>query len=210
MGKRVKLSNKTKRTKKELVNASKHIYWGMRYLSEKLELFLRFNLRKDKENFSGVVKSIHDAFLIDARRLIDFLFNSQTSNIHDDDVIAEYFFPDPNTWREIRPPLPDLLDKTKEDVNKLQAHYTYKMVHYPDGSITWKTSDVYIDIFNTMQMFLSNVDPSFLFDQFDYLRAENPKIAICKPVYIEEGGKEYLKIACTRDKASGIEIVEVD
>jgi len=208
MANKVTLSNKTKRTKQELREASKHIFWGMRYLSEKLELFLRFSKMANEKEFNGLLNSIHCSFLIDARKMIEFLYNS-VDKLYDNDLIAEDFFENPEIWRELRPKQPDILKQTKQDVGKLLAHFTYQVKKYPLGRKTWKTSDIYVDVFIAFQIFLDTVNNSLLDEQCNYLRRDNPDIIICYPVFPPEGKAPY-QIACTRDVVSGLEIIVGD
>jgi hypothetical protein len=204
MNKKIALSKKSKRPPDELKEASKHIFWGMRYLSERLEFFSRFSNKSNAGEIGGMLNSIHDSFLIHARKMIEFLYNT-SDLVYDNDLIAEDYFDSPETWRMFRPELPDVLVRERKDVGKLLAHFTYEVKDYPSGRIKWETSDIYVGIFNAFQKFLSKVDRSLLYEEIDCLRAENRNIIICYPIYPPEGKAPY-QITCRRDKASGLDI----
>jgi hypothetical protein len=201
--KKVKISKKSKRTPDELKDASKHLFWGMRYLSERLEFFLRFKDRRNAGELGGLLNSIHDAFLLHARKMIEFLYNS-SDILYDDDLVAEDYFESPEIWRKLRPEQPEVLNRGRQNIGKLLAHLTYHVKNYPTGEVTWETSEIYMGIFFALQTFLDKVDRSLLDEQLDYLRLGNPEIVICYPLF-PPAGKAY-RIACTRDKASGIDI----
>ena len=204
MNKKVAFSNKRRRTQDELREASKHVFWGMRYLSERLELILRYSNKANEGEVSGILNSANDSFLIHGRKMVEFLYNS-SKNIFDNDLIAEDFFGIPEKWRDLRPKQSDILRQTKQDVGKLLVHFTYRAIEYSSGRFTWKISDIYVGVFRTLQKFLTVVDPSLLDKKMDYLRIDNPNIVICYPVFPPEGKPPY-QIACTHDKASGIEV----
>jgi hypothetical protein len=203
MNKKVTLSYKARRTPDELRESSKHVFWGMRFLSERLEFILRFSKKGNYGEMDGILASIHDSFLIYARKMIEFLYNS-TKSVYDNDLIAEDFFNTPETWRSLRPLQPDVLKRAREDVGKLLAHFTYRVKEIPSGRITWETSDIYVGVFLALQKFLIEVDPALLDEQFDYLRLDNINIVICYPVFPPEGNAPY-QIKSTRDKASGVD-----
>jgi hypothetical protein len=204
MNKKIVISKKSKRTPDELKEASRHLFWGMRYLSERLEFFTRFSNKGNEGEIGGILNSIHDSFLIHARRMIEFLYNT-SDLVYDNDLIAEDYFESPEIWRMLRPALPDVLERERKDVGKLLAHFTYQVKEYPSGRIKWETSDIYVSIFTAFQKFISEVDRSLLCEEVDYLRAGNRNIIICYPIYPPEGKAPY-QIACKRDKASGFEI----
>lgn len=187
--------------------ASKHIFWDIRYLSQILEFLLRFSDRQNEGDIGGVLFYIHEAFLIHARKSIEFLYSSQ--QIFDEDLIAEDYFNMPETWKRLRPVLPDVLKRAKGDIGKLLAHFTYRVKEYPSGRVTWETSDIYMGVFIALQKFLTEVDCSLIDKQLDYLRMGNPQIAICYPIYPPNGKAPY-QIASSRDKAVGFEISSVN
>jgi hypothetical protein len=206
MNKKIALSKKSRKTPDELRESSKHIFWGMRYLSERLEFFSRFSNQSNAGEITGFLNSIHDSFLIHARKMIEFFYCTSNS-VYDNDLIAEDYFASPEVWRRSRPALPPVLEGARNDVGKLLAHFTYRVKDYPLGRIKWETSDVYVAIFSALQKFLSEVDRSLLDEEFDYLRAENRNIIICYPIYPPQAKAPY-QIACRRDKASGLDITE--
>ena len=206
MNKRIKIGDKQKRTPTELIEASKHLIWGMRYLSERLEFLLRYINAKNEGEIGGILSSINDSFLIHARKMVEFLYNTSVE-LYDDDVIAEDYFDSPEVWRSLRLSQNEVLQKTKQDIGKLLAHFTYRVIEYPDGSSDWNISTVYVEIFQALQVFLREVDPSLLDKDADYLRIDNPDIVICYPVFPPKGKAPY-QIHCTRDQASGFQIVE--
>jgi hypothetical protein len=206
MNKKIALSKKSRRTPDELKQGSKHIFWGMRYLSERLEFFSRFSNKYNAGEIAGLLNSIHDSFLIHARKMTEFLYN--TSNlVYDDDLIADDYFDDPHRWRMLRPAMPNVLEGARKDVGKLLVHFTYQVKAYPTGRIWWETSDVYVAIFAAFQKFLSEADRSLLYEELDYLREENRNIMICYPIYPPKAKPPY-QIVCRRDKASGLYIAE--
>jgi hypothetical protein len=202
--KKVKISEKSRKTPNELRDASKHLFWGMRYLSERLEIFLGYSNQQNVGELGSLLNTIHDSFLIHSRKMIDFLYCS-SDIVYDDDLIAEDYFEDADTWRQLRPTQPEVLERGKANVNKLLVHFTYHVNNHPTGVISWETSEIYMGIFFALQTFLDKVDRSLLDEQLDYLRLGNPKIVICHPVYPPIGNPPY-QIGCTRDKASGIAI----
>ena len=195
---------KKKRTQSDLRMASKHLFWGMRYLSERLQFVLRSANSKREDEFQGVLSAIHESFLIHARKMFEFLFET-SKGVYEDDVIAQDYFPNPDQWRQIQPAPPPVISQMHGSVGKLLAHFTYSVVEHPEGRVTWKTSDIYVQIFEAFQIFLAEVDSSLLDDRIELLRADNPRIVICRPIYPPEARPPY-QIACTRDLASGLEL----
>ena len=203
MNRKIALSKKSKRTTDELLEASKHLIWNMRYLSERLDLFLYYSNMANNAELSGLLYSIHDSFLIRSRKMIEFFYPS--SRIYDNDLIATDFFPNNDTWKMIRPPQPDILRTTKLNIGGLLAHLTYQTKGHPTGEVTWNTSDIYVGIFNALQNFLNSVDSSLLDKKVDYLSVDNPNIIICYPIFPPKGNAPY-QIMSIRDKASGIKM----
>jgi hypothetical protein len=208
VNKKVIISKKSRRTPDELREASKHIYWDVRYLSQMLEFILRFRDQQNEGDIGGLLFSIHEAFLIHARKTIDFLYNS-SDNIYDDDIIAEDYFRTSDTWKRLRPAQPDALRRAKENIGKLLTHFTYRVKEHPSGKVMRETSDIYVGVFMALQKFLSEVDGSLLDEQLDYLRMEKSKIVICYPLFLPEGKAPY-QIRTIRDKAAGFEIRSVN
>jgi hypothetical protein len=206
MGKKVKIHNKTKRTDFELQQASKHLFWEMRYLSERFEFLLRFIGSKREDEMGGIITSIGDSFLIHGRKMVEFLFN-ESSDLYDDDVVAEDYFSTADMWRDLRPKQSDVIRKTKEQIGKLLAHFTYKVVDNSEGRISWEVSEVYIEIFQTLQLFLKTAPRSLLDENLNLLREDNPNIIVCHPIYPPIAKAPY-RIRTVRDKASGFDISE--
>lgn len=201
---KIELLRKSKRTPEELREASKHLFWGMRYLSERLEFFLRLSNRVGSGDVGGFLNSIHDSFLVHSRKMTEF-FYCTANRVYDNDLIAEDYFESPEIWRELRPSPPNILEHARADVGKLIAHFTYQVKDYPSGRLTWETSDIYVAIFTVLQKFLSEVDQSLIHHEFNYLREENKDIIICRPIYPPHAKAPY-QIACRRDRASGVTI----
>ncbi len=204
MDKKVNITEKSKRTPEELRQASNHIFWGMRYISQMLAIVSSYSDQRREDDIGGMLFYIHDAFLIHTRKMIDFFYYS-SKQIYDDDFIAEDFFTPPEIWRSLRPEQPSVLIRAKKDIGKLLAHFTYKVIDHPSGSITWKTGDIYKGIFDALQKFLTEVDRSLVDEQLDHLRLGNPGIWICYPIYTPQGKFTY-EIGCPNDKAAGFEI----
>jgi len=201
---RVSRLSKKKRSHTELRAASRHLYWGMRYLSERLQFVLRSANSNREDEFQGVVSAIHESFLVHARKMSEFLFQT-SKRVYEDDVIAQDYFPNVNRWKQIQPAPPPAIREMQGNVGKLLAHFTYSVVEHPEGRITWNTSDIYVQIFEALHTFLAEVDASLLDDRIELLRAGNPRIVICRPLYPPEARPPY-QIACVRDLASGFEL----
>lgn len=185
---------RTKRTPAELKKASKFLYLGMRYASKKLEFFLRSVHTYENDEDLGRVISFHDAFLIDAMKLMVF-FYSKPHHVEGDDCIAEDFFSDPEIWRDLIPERSIVLARTYKDVFELLAHYSYQSDGYPSSRFDWNTSDIYVELFNTLQVFLGHVDPALLIEPMYELREDNPQIRICRPIYSNTQGENQYRIA---------------
>lgn len=205
MGK-TKIEKRIKRTNEELKEASKHLIWEIRYLSERHELFLRLGGKELKEENAGLLNSLNDSFLIHSRKLVEFFYSPNLT--HPNDIIAEDYFDSPKSWKNIRPPKSETLSKAQKDFNKLLAHLTYASLNYPDGEHVWSISEIYVDIFNSLQIFIEAVDLTLLDDDISYLSIKNPEIIILCPVYPPEGKAPY-QIRGVNQKASGF-ILEHD
>jgi hypothetical protein len=208
MPSKIPISSKTKRTPEQLRLSSVRLHNGMRYLSERLELALRFANKTTNSEISGLLASVHDAFLIHSRRMIDFLY-CVSNNVYDDDFIAEDYFATPDVWQRQRPSQPGVISRAKEDIGKLIAHFTYESDADAWSRKEWETSNIYVGVFDGLQSFLRAVDPSLIDAELSLLRSDNPEIVICHPVYPPEAKPPY-QIRCTRDLASGVEITSTE
>jgi hypothetical protein len=173
-------------------------------MSQRLKLLCDFSDKRFEGDIGGMLYSIHNAFLIDSRKMIDFFYNS-SDLVFDNDLIADDYFETPKPWRILRPTEPDVLRRAKEDVGKMLAHFTYRVNEYPDGRVSWETSHIYVEVFTVLQKFLAEVDRSLVDEQLDFLRMGNPNIVICYPLYPPEY-KAPFQIGCPNDKAAGFEI----
>jgi hypothetical protein len=203
MAKKIARCEKRNRTQLELQEASKHLFWEMRYLSERLQFVLRFSQSPRRGEMEGIVAAIHESFLLHARKVAEFLFE-MSDRVYEDDVIAQDFFSDPDRWRQVQPSPTPTIRQMQQNVGRLLAHFTYSVIDHTEGRLTWNTSDIYVGLFEALQLFLRQVDPSLLHINVDLLRADNPRIVICRPIYPPEGRPPY-QIACVRDLASGFD-----
>lgn len=202
---KVSIARKVKRNPDQLRAASKHICWGMRAFSARLEYVLQLFHRFPNKDIGGVGSAITDSFLLHARRMIEF-FYCTSNDVFPDDILAEDFFTTYQVWRNIRPAYPPILDQAKSKLSKLLVHFTYQVTDYSSGKMTWEVSEIYMGVFFALQEFIKNVDQSLLDDDFTYLNIDNPNIVICHPIF-DPADKSKYQFACTRDKASGLDIL---
>src|SRR4051812_11520484 len=105
------------RTPTQLRDASEHLhyeFWMFVTLSRALAISVFGQ--------GAIRNAILESFTVHARVLLDFLYAEKPQA---DDVIADDFFTDPETWRQIRGDMAPALQKVNRRVGKEIAHLTY-------------------------------------------------------------------------------------
>lgn len=102
-----------------------------------------------------------EAFALHARVLCDFFYAPPESR-KPDDIAAEYYFPNPEEWIKVRPPIDKArIDAVRNRVNKEIAHLTYKRQMITPESKDWPITGIMQDLDRATDKFLDLV-PSHL------------------------------------------------
>jgi hypothetical protein len=122
-----------------------------------------------KELIKGYPPGVHnnaflEAFALHIRNLIDFLYNDNPKN---DDVYAGDFFGNIDDWRNKRPTITELLEKSKKRANKEVSHLTYKRIDITPEEKKWHYVKIYKDMLKSFEMFVKIVDKQLLGPDWD-------------------------------------------
>ncbi len=137
-----KMTQRQKRTDKELLRASLAVQYEVVTLGSHLKMLLDSNTSFDSPpEERAVSNALLNNLLLAARSLLSF---SYSYNPRASDIIAEDFFDDAATWYDARPNLPEEArdGKLSNDISKRLAHLTWdrasgtKLVWTP-FSIAW-------------------------------------------------------------------------
>ena len=105
-----------------------------------------------KHAHRGMKNSLLESFLIHARVLYDFFVTPATR----DDISAQHFFDDPNTWANSTQNLCPYLRSERIRLQGMVPHLTYRRLDYERaGQKEWDVSAVTKDISQAWQQFLS-------------------------------------------------------
>lgn len=96
---------------------------------------------------------IIEGFVLHLRNILAFLY---LTKIKDDDVVAEYFFGNPNDWKKIRPGLPIILRNSMTRANKELAHLTTKRITGTPSQKSWPIKEISKEIISILKLFISN------------------------------------------------------
>jgi hypothetical protein len=115
-----------------------------------------------------------ESFAIHARVLEAFLWDSQRKAYPDDALATDFF--ESGEWETIRERVQrSALDDLRGRAGHEIAHLSYKRVNKPEAARRWKFDVIAGVIGNAFRLFLENVSPEFLCNDFeDRLRATWP------------------------------------
>ncbi len=106
------------RTDKERLKMARHVAYEVAALVVTSTVFVR-----TKDRF------VFEAFLIHARSLRDFFWEKKSSGgKRRNDVVAEEFFRDPDTWRTQKGPKSESLIKTWKPIDRQLSHLTWERI----------------------------------------------------------------------------------
>jgi len=134
----------------ELRAASKHLYYEYTMMKEISSSISKREMKKRWLNNAAL-----EAFIIHVRALIDFLFNDKP---YEDDIIAQDFFISPELWNNVRPEIPDSLQKAKKRADKEMAHLTYARLDVSPQAKLWPFLKIEYEIDLIMGIFLNHID----------------------------------------------------
>ena len=138
----------------ELLNASRHVRYDVIQLDECIR---RLALLRLWESDVLLYNSLLTAFSIYARSVYLFLY---AANPRKDDIVADDYFDDAQTWLSLRPVATPLLLEMKAQADKLSAHLSYMRLGQP---YEWMWIDIHTDMRNVLRQFVSLV-PSHRLD----------------------------------------------
>ena len=107
------------------------------------------------------------AFSVHFRKVYDFLFSGivMVSNPKPDDVIAEDYFPSPESWHALISEPDKYLQTTRRRANKRVAHLTYERVVSRDlADEQWDFAEILNRINPTIEIFRRNAPKAFVSD----------------------------------------------
>jgi len=94
-----------------------------------------------------------EAFALHTRVLIDFFYCDQ--KLKGDDIIAQDLLPDDKVWKDLRPPIPDILKEAKEKVNKQLAHLSEgRILLEKQGKKDWKILEIFNEMNKIIDLFI--------------------------------------------------------
>ena len=182
MSNRINIFDRKERSRSELIKASKNFYYEMWMLSESFRMMS--NIRCENNAVPPDKQSLNNAlledFLVHARGILDFFYARDVTQ--EDDVIAEDFFDNNISWRNIRKSenveKTLWLEKVHPRVGKEIAHLTYVRQNITPEEKNWNPAQIYCDIWRVLQVFLVKVGKEKLHESIDRLRENNQKIDI--------------------------------
>ena len=130
------------RSDAELVQTSEnHLKYEVDMLAALTEAIPKLGPEED-ESFTtwGIRHALLESFAVHARTLLGFLYSSSP---WEDDVIAEDFFDDPETWRKARPDKSAVLSRIPRRVGKEIVHLTYARSRVTEAVKKWPILEIY-------------------------------------------------------------------
>jgi hypothetical protein len=100
-----------------------------------------------------------ESFTIHSRALVQFFFAATPKT---DDVIAEDYFQNTETWRSLRGSLPAALNPVNARVGKEIAHLTYARLSVTPEEKGWNITEIWRSRNGLVAMFVKNSDPGSL------------------------------------------------
>ncbi|MCZ6691094.1 MAG: hypothetical protein O7H41_16015 [Planctomycetota bacterium] len=141
------------RSDAELVQTSEnHLKYEVDMLAALTEAIPKLGPEEDESFTSwGIRHALLESFAVHARTLLGFLYSSSP---WEDDVIAEDFFDDPETWRKARPDKSAVLSKIHRRVGKEIVHLTYARSRVTKEVKKWPILEIYQEIATAFRRFL--------------------------------------------------------
>jgi len=141
---------RTKRTDKELQEASNHLQYEFTML-----LSVAQALASGIASQGWLSNALLESFVIHFRGLLDFFYPPATTKA--DDVLAEDYFNEKSEWERLRPsPLPETLSVAKIRAHKEVAHLTYARLDVTPETKGWAFIDIAKEMQSLMNLFLQN------------------------------------------------------
>lgn len=125
--------------------AYEHISYEIQMFTATIARLHKGELDQDEHN------AILESFLIHARCLLDFLY--QTEKPRKDDVVATDFFENPAELQSKLPPLPPVSSFLKQRTGKEIAHLTYGRLDITKEQKQWKIGDIHDQLAMAMAIF---------------------------------------------------------
>ncbi len=151
-----------KRTAEELRAASAHLRYEIDMFMETAKW-----LAKGTSEQTVIHNAMVESFTIHTRALLDFLYSREP---HDDDVIAEDFFGDPEQWLKTRRDKTELLGQVHRRVAKEIAHLTYVRQDITPEEKGWRFLEIANQLKHVIDEFLTEIPRDLLgkrWDDFD-------------------------------------------
>ena len=94
-----------------------------------------------------------ESFLVHVRNLREFLYGEGENS---DDVVAGDFFPGPGQWEDknIRPPIPKVIEDNLKRLNKALAHVSYSRLKYKGPAKKWPSQQIASELIAVVRVFL--------------------------------------------------------
>ena len=140
---------RTKRTDRELQEASNHLQYEFSMLMSVAQAFASGIAAQ-----GWLVNALLESFVIHFRALLDFFY--PPDNAKKDDVLAEDYFDD-DGWEKIKPQLSDALTRAKTRAHKEVAHLTYARLDVTPETKGWAFIEIANEMNKVMEVFLKNV-----------------------------------------------------
>ncbi len=133
------------RSDPELFEASKHVGYEVDQVNDSIMRLATFGLQHNDQMLYNAVLT---AFTVHARNLYLFLYGHSPRR---NDIVADDYFDDAQTWTFARPAETGLLTETSDRVNKLSAHLTYERTEPPHY---WMWMDIHRDLQTALRQFV--------------------------------------------------------
>jgi hypothetical protein len=141
---------RTKRTNKELQEASNHLQYEFSMLISVAQA-----LASGIATQGWLVNALLESFVIHFRALLDFFYPQEKTK--KDDVLAEDYFDHSDRWKNIRPHLSEALSRAKTRAHKEIAHLTYARLDVTPETKGWAFIEIANEMNDLMEVFLKNV-----------------------------------------------------
>ena len=128
---------------------------------------------------NGLQYMIVESFAIHLRNLITFLYPYSK---RENDVCAEDFFIDVNTWHNLRPAIDKTLDHAKNRADKEVGHLTTLRQFGVPESKKWDVSLLTDEVMPILKLFCESADKSDLSKDFESVWSQYLYIKTLRPI----------------------------
>lgn len=143
-----------KHSANELRKASDHVWYEM-WMFQSLVAGMGSGIAGQ-----GVINNaLLESFAIHLRGLIHFFY---AGNPQSDDVVAQDFFEDPETWRSGRPLKNEILQVAKKRADKEVAHLTYSRIDITPEDKLWDFVQLHEELQKAISAFIKDVPRELL------------------------------------------------